>query len=340
MPVKYTERSFQVCAHPDYATIFRFPSQVRQAETQMFKIHFNCGSALTDKQEELLVSLQEEKITDSPGEKRRLFPCYKTCMHQATLSSSMQLFERRVMGYARGTLYVPHFQEACPQKIAALLLGVSYYFEKESIDTLDYSAGYLPYCSGLFIRKSFTRSGTGGRYRYVPATSTEDSLSLISKGLRDYNRLNESVELRSELRSDRQYRAICQALHNHVISGIEKIMLITGSKPKYRVQHAAANQIRLLMSQYQKGEYYASQELQKKVGLLELRFPCVKKGILNLEFKRLKHEINRAADFYILRQNYTQKINQARRDERLLRPKRPLILSQQKVAKVKRQVSL
>ena len=337
MLIKYIERDFEVCVDDRYEPAFRSMN----VPVQLFKVHFSCGEQLTPKQKEFLIGLQHQVLTAEPGCKKLVAPGFKTFIPYAAVNGQMSLRERRLVGYARGTLYLSHYNETRPRLLAEMLVEMSQHFAPEDLSTMDYSAGYLPYCPGLFIRKSCCSAPGLRRYRYIPADQVERSAKMIRAQADNYDQFNQAVDLRSELRVDAQYIRIQECLHEYFISNLEAVMLITDRKPLFQTVHTAANQLKNMMMLYKEKGYEGSKEIFKRLNLVVMRFPCVKKGILKITYNHFQAEIQRAIRFYDFRISHKHKINALRKhEERLIKRKQALTPKQQDHAALSRSLSM
>lgn len=284
MVISYTEKQFQVFVADRYADVFRHLN----IPTQIFKLHFSCGKNLTEKQVNFLTDLQEQTVTPDPDCRELVAPCFKIFIPYSEIDEEMLLEEKRLMGYARGTLYLSHFPECDPRQLAEMFIKISQNFPPENLKTMDYSAAFLPYCPGVFLRKSFCTGRREGDYEYVSATQVERSARMIKDGDGDFDKFNQAIKLRAEFRRDQQYLRIQEELHNYFINGLDGVMRITSMKTLFKTTHAAAKQLKSLMQLYKEHGYLASKVISNQLQELAKQSPCVRKGILKISYEHFQ----------------------------------------------------
>jgi hypothetical protein len=292
--------------------------QVRDPSFQGFKLHFHCLKPSQEDRAYLQELLQRWR---HKATRRRLAPCCKVFDADLARGHEGGLEFERLNGHASGTLYLAQFEDSDPHALACLALDLSNRFSVEDITKLDYAAGFLPYCPGVYLRQSFHKvSVYPDRHEYVPGLHAEKALRDRGENPAAYGQLLTAVKIRGQLRESPMYAQFCAALHDKRIAAVAGLVAASrvGETPSVVAADftAAIKELLMLMRGYKTKGYYFVRKLRKSLATLKKAHPAVTRGALAEQAQAFESELVRAEQFLRLRLRYKAKMDPWIREQR------------------------
>lgn len=202
---------------------------------------------------------------------------------------------KRLQGCAKGTVFLPNFEESCSQSLARLCADISRRFPREDIGSLGYGLGFIPYCPGVFIRKAF-KQVKPGKYQYVSGYEVEKILSSGRASDWSSHKLEEACMLRNELRASKMYKAMTDQIHEFVLADLHKAVVAMKEEKK-----DAAVELWVRIRSYKTHGYRGAALLLAALQKAVEKHPLIKQAELAPHYNRYKAELGRAEEFFTMR---------------------------------------
>lgn len=217
---------------------------------------------------------------------------------------------KRFLGYAQGTLYLNDFRHSDPVKLAQLCLTLNQHCRNPRVARMDYLMAYLPYCPHVTLRQAMWRiPNEGGAHRYIAGSQVDAALVKPAKSRRAFLRMEEGVDMRSDLRRCSMRKKLVFQLHAVQIAKMDALSAKLEASSAPVSQIAACVFLRKMMSDYQGCNYYGAELLLGNLKAVNLGDELGEVAPFRLLLER---ELTRAVTHYHRRMAYKKVIDRRR----------------------------